>query len=71
MYGDWTIQSSILKKLFPELTDKDLKFEAGKKDELLSKLESRLKKTKGEIITLIKKGQPEFNSDQKNTINNF
>jgi hypothetical protein len=38
---------------YPQLTDADLKFEPGKESELLSRLESRLKKTREEVISLI------------------
>ena len=67
MDGNWKLQSRVLKKLFPQLKDEDLKFETGKIDELLSRLEIKLNKKRGEIITIIKKGQPEFNSNQKRT----
>lgn len=67
MEGDWITQSMVLKKLFPELTDEDLKFEEGKKKELVSRLERKLNKPRGEIITLLKRGQPEFNDNQKKT----
>jgi hypothetical protein len=69
MDGNWSLQSEVLKKLFPQLKDEDLRFEKGKIDELLSRLEVRLNKKRGEIITIIKKGQPEFNSNQKRTEN--
>ena len=64
MEGDWITQSLILKKHFPELTDEDLRFEEGKKDELILRLEEKLNKPKGEIITLLKMGQPEFHNIQ-------
>ena len=47
------MKSKKLKEKYPQLTDSDLKFEPGKESELLSRLESRLKKTREEVIELI------------------
>jgi hypothetical protein len=57
MNGNWETQSKLLKKNHVQLTDADLKFETGKEDELLTRIEARLKKTRNEVITLIKKIQ--------------
>ena len=59
--GDWKSQCLQLKELFPQLTLADLKFKSGEEDELLKRLESKLKRTRGEVITIIKKGQSNFN----------
>jgi len=59
MNGNWDTQSKQLKKNFTQLTDADLKFEAGKENELLGRIEMRLKKSREEVISLIKKSQPE------------
>jgi len=59
MNGNWDSQSKQLKKNFTQLTDADLKFEAGKENELLGRIEMRLKKSREEVISLIKKSQPE------------
>jgi len=40
------------------LTDADLKFEAGKENELLERIGKRLNKKREELINIIKKGQP-------------
>lgn len=56
--GDWENQSKHLKEKYSQLTESDLKFEAGKEKELLKRLESRLNKTRDEVINIIKKGQP-------------
>lgn len=56
--GDWTEQSKLLKEKFPSLTDADLKFEEGKENDLLARVESRLNKKREEVINIIKKGQP-------------
>lgn len=57
--GDWNVQSKQLKAKFSQLTDSDLKFETGKENELLSRVETRLNKKREEVINIIKKGQPE------------
>lgn len=57
MTGDWSEQSKKLKKEFSQLIDADLKFENGKEDELLKRLQSRLHKNREEIISIIKKAQ--------------
>jgi hypothetical protein len=51
--GSWDVKSKKLKEKYPQLTDADLKFEPGKESELLTRLESRLKKTPEEVIELI------------------
>ncbi|RZT00064.1 hypothetical protein [Aquimarina brevivitae] len=56
--GNWANQSKELKSKFSQLTDEDLKFEAGKENELLKRVENRLKKGREEVINIIKKGQP-------------
>jgi hypothetical protein len=52
--GDWNKQSKALKVKFPKLTEPDLKFEAGKENELITRIESRLNKKRPEVITLLK-----------------
>lgn len=51
--GNWSEQKSRLKKAFPALTDKDLFFEIGRKNEMLEKLEVKLGKTKEELQRII------------------
>jgi len=51
--GNWNEQKSKLKKEFPTLTDKDLFFEIGRKNEMLAKLEVKLGKTKEELQLII------------------
>jgi uncharacterized protein YjbJ (UPF0337 family) len=58
MTGNWETQAKELKKNYAQLTDADLKFEAGKENELLGRIETRLKKNREEVIGIIKKGQP-------------
>jgi uncharacterized protein YjbJ (UPF0337 family) len=45
----WNEQVSKLKAKFPTLTDADLKFEEGKKEEMLKRLQAKLGKTKEEL----------------------
>lgn len=46
--GNWNEQKGKLKKQFAVLTDNDLMFEEGKKDEMLGKIQIKLGKTKDE-----------------------
>lgn len=57
--GNWSDQSKNLKNKFSQLTDADLKFEAGKETDLLIRIEKRLNKKRDEVINIIKKGMPE------------
>ena len=57
--GNWDVQSKQLKEKFSQLTDADLKFETGKENELLSRVENRLNKKRDEVINIIKKTQTE------------
>lgn len=56
--GDWKRQADKLKEKFPRLTDSDLKFESGREEDLLERVEARLHKKREEVIDIIKKGQP-------------
>ena len=47
--GNWNEQKGKLKQLFANLTDDDLMFAEGKKDEMLGKLQIKLGKTKEEL----------------------
>ncbi len=53
MTEDWNEQKGKLKQQFALLTDNDLLFEAGKKDEMLIKLQIRLGKTKEQLRLLM------------------
>jgi hypothetical protein len=56
--GNWNEQSKHLKAKFSQLTDADLKFETGKEEDLLKRIETRLNKKRDEVINIIRKGQP-------------
>ena len=47
--GNWNEQKGKLKLQFANLTDDDLMFAEGKKDEMLGKLQIKLGKTKEEL----------------------
>lgn len=47
--GNWNELKGNLKQKFAELTDNDLMFEEGQKDEMLGKLQIKLGKTKEEM----------------------
>ena len=51
--GNWNEQKGRLKQKFAVLTDNDLMFEEGKKDEMLGKLQVTLGKTKEELRKII------------------
>lgn len=51
--GDWNETKGKLKQKFAMLTDDDLLFAEGKKDEMLGRLQAKLGKTKEEIQALI------------------
>ena len=51
--GNWNEQKGKLKQQFATLTDNDLMFEEGKKDEMLGKLQVKLGKTKEEWHKII------------------
>ena len=51
--GNWSGQKGKLKAKFSVLTDGDLNYEEGKKDEMLTKLQGKLGKTKEELAEII------------------
>ncbi len=52
--GNWNEQKGKLKQQFAILTDNDLMFEEGKKDEMYGKIQIKLGKTKAEMEDIIK-----------------
>jgi hypothetical protein len=52
--GDWTKQSKALKANHSKLTDEDLKHVPGKENEIVKRMETRLGKTRPEILKIIK-----------------
>jgi len=53
MKGNWNEQKAKLKKQFAVLTDNDLMFEEGKKDEMWAKLQIKLGQTKDQLHKII------------------
>ncbi|MGB3007260.1 MAG: CsbD family protein [Chitinophagaceae bacterium] len=51
--GNWNEQKGKLKKKFALLTDNDLMYAEGKKDEMLGKLQIKLGKSKEELHKII------------------
>ena len=51
--GNWKEQKGKLKQKFATLTDDDLLFAEGKKDEMMGKLQIKLGKTKEELHKII------------------
>jgi len=53
--GNWNEQKGKLKKKFAFLTENDLMFKEGKKEEMFGKLQVKLGKTKTELHKIIDK----------------
>lgn len=51
--GNWNEQKGKLKQRFAVLTDNDLMYAEGKKDEMLGKLQIKLGKTKDELDKIL------------------
>ena len=51
--GNWNEQKGKLKQKFAVLTDNDLMFEDGKKEEMLGKIQIKLGKSKEELQKII------------------
>lgn len=51
--GNWNEQKGKLKQKFATLTDNDLMFAEGKKEEMMGKLQIKLGKTKEELHTIL------------------
>jgi uncharacterized protein YjbJ (UPF0337 family) len=51
--GAWNKQKGLLKQKFAILTDDDLLFEEGKKDEMLGRIQIKIGKTKEEFEKII------------------
>ena len=51
--GNWEEQKGKLKQKFATLTDNDLMFAEGKKEEMMGKLQIKLGKTKEELHTIL------------------
>ena len=53
LIGNWEQQKGKLKQKFATLTDNDLLFTEGKKEEMMGRLQSKLGKTKEELKKII------------------
>jgi uncharacterized protein YjbJ (UPF0337 family) len=51
--SNWNEQRAKLKQKFPNITDSDLLFEQGKKDEMLGRIQVKLGKTKEELYEIL------------------
>jgi uncharacterized protein YjbJ (UPF0337 family) len=51
--GNWNEQKGKLKQKFADLTDNDLLYEQGKKEEMLGRLQIKLGKTREELHKII------------------
>ena len=50
---NWNDQKEKLKTQFPTLTDEDLQYEEGKRDEMLTRIQDKLGKTRDELDGVI------------------
>lgn len=48
--GHWNVWKGKIKQAYANMTDDDLKYEEGKDDELLGRLQKKTGKTKDEVI---------------------
>ncbi|MBA3665001.1 MAG: CsbD family protein [Bacteroidetes bacterium] len=53
--GSWNEVKGKIKQQYGELNDDDLKYEEGKHDELIGRIQKKIGKTKDEIIDWIQK----------------
>jgi hypothetical protein len=51
--GTWNAQKDKLKLKFPDLKDEDLRYEDGKKDEMLQKVATKVGTTTSELQTIM------------------
>jgi uncharacterized protein YjbJ (UPF0337 family) len=51
--GNWNEQKARLKQKFAVLTDNDLKYEEGRREEMFAKLQIKLGKTKKELHQIL------------------
>lgn len=51
--GNWNVQKAKLKQKFAILTDNDLMYEEGKKDQMIANLQIKLGKSQEELHNLI------------------
>ncbi len=52
--GTWTEVKGKIKQAYADLTDDDLKYEEGKDEEMLGKLQQKVGKGRDELVTWIK-----------------
>jgi uncharacterized protein YjbJ (UPF0337 family) len=51
--GNWEEQKGKLKQKFAQLTDNDLLFSEGKKEEMLGRIQIKLEKTKDDLCKIL------------------
>lgn len=53
--GNWNVLKGKVKQQYADLTDDDLKYEEGKEDELLGRLQKKLGKSREEVREMLAK----------------
>jgi hypothetical protein len=56
---DWESQRRQLKAKFPHLTDSDLEFETAQEEKILERIQTRLNKSREEVISILGQIQDE------------
>jgi uncharacterized protein YjbJ (UPF0337 family) len=51
--GNWNVQKGLLKQKFATLTENDLMFAEGKKEEMMGRIQKKLGKTKEELEDIL------------------
>ena len=51
--GNWNQMKGKIKQKYPDLTDDDLLFVAGKEDDLLGKIQRKIGKSRDEVVSYI------------------
>ncbi|SFB90922.1 hypothetical protein SAMN05421747_10240 [Parapedobacter composti] len=62
--SEWEILKEKFRRKYNHLSDDDLAFEAGKEDELVSRLAKRVKRNRDYILFTLKKGLADLESNR-------
>lgn len=60
--GDWKDETRKLKDKYSQLTDGDLEFKLGNEEEIIRKVQNRLRKNREEVVNILRKVQTEHTS---------
>lgn len=57
--GNWNEQTRKLKSKYSQLTDNDLEYKIGKEDDIIRRVQDRLKKNRDEVVNILRNVQSE------------